>query len=941
VDEERQSREAQTGRVESETQDDLREIRARLNAVLAEQAKMLDVSERSRKALLSLLEDQKRTDSALRESEARFRSLTELSSDWYWEQDHEFRAVRYTDTARNRPSDASRPEFGVRRWEVPALNLSEADWATHRALLERHETFRDFEIERANPQGGTTWISISGEAIFDAAGNFVGYRGVGRDITARKRAEAERDRLAAIVEGSGDAIVSRDAGRRIITWNAAAERLFGYTADEVFGRDIDFFVPPERINEVGETRALVEQGIGAKAFDTVRLSKDGRRVHVSLTPSPIHDAAGRIVAVSLIMRDITERKRAEAELARLAAIVEGTGDAIVSRDIDGKILTWNRAAERIFGYKESEIIGRDIDVLNPEELRGQTKHRRALVEQGVVHTAFDAERVAKNGRRLDVSISLSPVRDASGKVVAVSLIMRDITERKRTEQALARQKDLYSALSLTNQVIIRGANREELFQAVCRIAVEQGHFLFAWIGLLDERRERLQPVARHGADEGYLDALFAAIADPSIPKRGLTWRAIDGCAHTLANDFLSHPDTAPWHEAARARGVHSFAAFPIRESGEVAGVFNVYADTPGFFDDDLLGTLDEMTADVSYALDSLQNEARSRQVVDALAESEQRFRVLVEQSMTGIYIIQDGRFTYVNPRMVDIFGYESADELVGRDPLSTVAEMDRERVAQSMRERIEGEVARVGYEFSVRRKDGSLTEVGVFSTRANYRRRPAILGMIQDISEKKRSEAQVKSYMVQLETALMSTVTVATTLGEMRDPYTAGHARRVGEVAAAIGAELGFDAKFQEGLRVAGYLHDIGKISVPTEILAKPGRLDALEFELIKEHAQSSYDILKDVAFPWPVAQIAWQHHERLDGNGYPRGLKGDDILLESRIMAVADVVEAMSSSRPYRPGLGIDKALNEIRRGGGTAYDPNVAEACLRLFQKGYTIPV
>jgi len=187
----------------------------------------------------------------------------------------------------------------------------------------------------------------------------------------------------------------------------------------------------------------------------------------------------------------------------------------------------------------------------------------------------------------------------------------------------------------------------------------------------------------------------------------------------------------------------------------------------------------------------------------------------------------------------------------------------------------------------------------------------------------------------------MRTVEVATTLSEMRDPYTAGHERRVAAIAVAIGAELGFDARRQEALRVVGYLHDIGKITIPTEILSKPGKLNPIELQLIQGHPQAGYEILKDVEFPWPVAQIVLQHHERIDGSGYPQGLKGEAILLEARIMAVADVVEAMSSHRPYRPGLGIDKALAEIERGRGTAYDPVVAEACLRLFREGrYQLP-
>jgi HD-GYP domain-containing protein (c-di-GMP phosphodiesterase class II) len=155
-----------------------------------------------------------------------------------------------------------------------------------------------------------------------------------------------------------------------------------------------------------------------------------------------------------------------------------------------------------------------------------------------------------------------------------------------------------------------------------------------------------------------------------------------------------------------------------------------------------------------------------------------------------------------------------------------------------------------------------------------------------------------------------------------------------------MGAELGFDPGRQEGLRVAGYLHDVGKISVPAEILSKPGTLTSIELRMVRGHAQIGYDVLKDVAFPWPVAQVALQHHERLDGSGYPHGLKGEEILLEARITAVADVVEAMSSHRPYRAALGIEAALAEIERGRGTRYDANATDACLRLYrEKGYQL--
>ena len=207
--------------------------------------------------------------------------------------------------------------------------------------------------------------------------------------------------------------------------------------------------------------------------------------------------------------------------------------------------------------------------------------------------------------------------------------------------------------------------------------------------------------------------------------------------------------------------------------------------------------------------------------------------------------------------------------------------------------------------------------------------------------EKEKRAAELVIINEELHGALMNTVRVAMILSEMRDPYTAGHERRVAEIAVAISAELGFDNNRQEGIRVAGYLHDVGKIKIPAEILSKPGKLTDNEYSLIKEHAQAGYEVLNRVHFPWPIAEVALQHHERMNGTGYPQQLQGDSIIIEARIIAVADTVEAMSSHRPYRAGLGIEKALAEVEHGRGTAYDMNVVDICLKLFrEKGFKIP-
>lgn len=332
----------------------------------------------------------------------------------------------------------------------------------------------------------------------------------------------------------------------------------------------------------------------------------------------------------------------------------------------------------------------------------------------------------------------------------------------------------------------------------------------------------------------------------------------------------------------------------------------------------------------------------ARKLAEArLRESEEQFRSLVEQAIAGLYVIQDGRIAYANARFAEIFGYSTPAEVIGLISGTLVAPEDRETADAKVRRRLKGESKRERFAFRGIRQDGSPVEVGADGAVATYRNRPAIVGLVQDISERKESEQQIARYIAKLESALRGTVRVASTMSEMRDPYTAGHERRVGEIAAAIGRELGLEDTRVEGLRVTGSLHDIGKISVPAEILSKPSRLSDVEFALIKQHPTHGHAILKDVEFPWPVAQTVLQHHERLDGSGYPQGLKGDAILLEARILAVADTIEAMGAHRPYRAAVGLDYALTMLEADKGSKYDTTVVDACLRLFRKrGYTLP-
>ena len=217
-----------------------------------------------------------------------------------------------------------------------------------------------------------------------------------------------------------------------------------------------------------------------------------------------------------------------------------------------------------------------------------------------------------------------------------------------------------------------------------------------------------------------------------------------------------------------------------------------------------------------------------------------------------------------------------------------------------------------------------------------------LVGTAQNITERKRAEEERKQSFERMRKALGATVNAISLTVEMKDPYTSGHQQRVADLARSIATEMGLSADRQDFIRTASAIHDIGKISIPSEILSKPTKLTDLEFNLIKTHSQSGYDILKNIEFPWPVADVVLQHHERMDGSGYPHGLKGENISLEARILAVADVVEAITSHRPYRAALGIDVALEDISRNRGILYDADVVDACLKLFrEKGYTLVI
>jgi putative nucleotidyltransferase with HDIG domain len=241
------------------------------------------------------------------------------------------------------------------------------------------------------------------------------------------------------------------------------------------------------------------------------------------------------------------------------------------------------------------------------------------------------------------------------------------------------------------------------------------------------------------------------------------------------------------------------------------------------------------------------------------------------------------------------------------------------------------------YEVKFRKKDGTEIECLLTSTlrRDDNGDILGYQGILRDITERNRVKKELEKSYANLQKAVEATVKAIALTSEIRDPYTAGHQQRVAELACAIAKKMGLDEEQIETINVAGILHDIGKIYVPAEILSRPSKLNEIEMNMIRAHAQVGCDILEALELPWSISPIVLQHHERMDGSGYPAGISNGDILIEARILAVADVVEAMSSHRPYRPSLGMDAALNEIQQNRGKLYDPDVVDVCLTLFEE------
>lgn len=803
--------------------------------------------------------------------------------------------------------------------------------------------------------GSYKWIRDRGMVVErDGDGKPLRMIGTHSDETGRKMGElqlrnafAESQRLRDAMDSLSSYVYLKDTHSRYVYANKPTLELFRIAASELYGTDDDRILPHEAAERLRAIDRRVFAGENTREEIEIDVPGVGKRAYLEVK-TPIYADAERKTIWGLcgISTDITELKvlnstlqQQQVELQHAQRIARmgswqlevASGAVTCSEELYRMLDLDPREPPPSFNQQARLFAADSWERLNLALAR--------TIGEGTPYE-LELENATADGTRRWMVAHGEPIRNAEGKVTAVRGTATDITERKLSELRIRNLTRLYAALGDANAAVINCRTEQDLFQRLCEIVVDLAGLDLAWIGLTDDSGH-IRPTASYGSGIDYLDGIEVTIHADDPHGRGPTGTAARENQAVWVDDFGSAVITAPWQQRAAAYRWKSSAALPVRRLGKSVGALTFYSKKPGGWHDEQTRNLLERIAEaINLALDKFAAAAEAEASRTVLAESEQRFRTLVEQSIAGAFIIQDDRFVYANPRLAEILGYASGEELINLVPQDLVAVRDQAMTAAALLDFRRSDARSVALSFTALRKDGGTVEVGVSVAKVVYQQKPAMIGLMQDISDKKVAEDQIRRYSMQLEHAFMQMVALATTLSEMRDAYTAGHEKRVAEIAVAIGREMGLPEDLIEGLRVGGYLHDVGKVSIPTEILSKPGRLSPVEMTLIRTHAQAGYDVLKDIEFPWPVAKIALQHHERIDGSGYPKGLKGEDIILEARITAVADVVESMATHRPYRAALGLDKALAEIEHGSGSLYDPLVAEACLRLFrEKGYQL--
>jgi PAS domain S-box-containing protein len=566
----------------------------------------------------------------------------------------------------------------------------------------------------------------------------------------------------------------------------------------------------------------------------------------------------------------------------LAAIVESSDNVIVGLGLDGTVLSWNAAAERLYGYAASEMLGDTLDKMAPADDPFDIRHAIRQIAEGAAVVRADTVRRRKDGTQVKVSLNISPIHDRNGALVGAASITNDLTERDQLQQAL-RNSDLR-------------------FRA-----------------LIEEASDVISLISRDGSI-AYVSPALSVVS-------GFAPEEVTGARFL---DFI-HPEDL----ASATRTLQDLAA---GRSAEFRAVWRCRHKNGSWRVLEVAGRDCTGVPGVGGVVVTARDVTDRRKADQARRDSEAMLRAITHAARDAIALVDpDARLAFWNDGATELYGY-TEQEAIGQDFTLIIPPEDHAKARQDfdiVRRTGRSDFTSTPRELHALTKRGTIVPIEIAFTPVRIMDRWNMLLIVRNIAERKAAESEREAHAEAIRQGLVESIQALAATLEARDPYTAGHARRVADLSVAIGERLGYSDDRIRGLRLAAEIHDIGKIGVPAEILSKPGRLSEIELNLIKTHAQAGYDILKNVRFPWPIAEVIWQHHERLDGSGYPRGLRGDQIIAEARIVAVADVVESMMQHRPYREALGKEAALAEISRGRGTRFDAQVVDTCLELFRK------
>ena len=581
---------------------------------------------------------------------------------------------------------------------------------------------------------------------------------------------------------------------------------------------------------------------------------------------------------------------------RHRAIIENIEEGYFEVDLAGKFTFFNNSMCMLLGYSKEEMMGMNsrqfTDKETSEEVL-QTFNR--VYRTGKPDKGFEWQIIRKDGAKRCIEASISLLKDSSDKPNGFRSIVRDITKRRQVE---SQREATLEALKKSEE------NYLQLFEnfpaAMYRVDFKSGKILKAndlfceYVGCSQEEITSISPydLLTEDSKKLLLDRMEKMALGIEVPetveyegfdKKGKRWclklhniNIYDAEGHVVASDVVAHDIT----ERKRVEENYRFSEEKF---------YKIFMTTP---------------------------------------------------NCITITRLQDGLFIDVNKAYEDIVGWKRENVIgtTSTDPrhIFWVDLSDRELMVTELKAGRDI----LTRQFKFRRSDGSVRD-GIYSARPiNVNEEECLIFILQDITDHLRMDVELRRTLKSLSKAFSTTINVMISAVEMRDPYTAGHQKKAADFARVVAMEMGLDQEKIDGIRMAGIIHDIGKLSIPSEILTKPTKLTEIEYSLIQEHSRSGYEMLRDVESPWPLAEIVYQHHERMDGSGYPRNLKGDEILIEARILAVSDVVVSMASHRPYRAALGIEAALEEVEKNKGILYDDDVADACLRLFRvKGYQL--